>query len=140
MSNEEDARLQERGVTVPSMVDTVAAVQRGEEYSCPALRAGRCSVYADRPTICRLWGATTSMPCPHGCTPPNALSRQESHELLTLAGQAGGGMAPRFFASQSPVSPAGAGAGAELAAGGDLAASGRRRPSRLRRALGRRRD
>jgi len=41
--------------------------------TCPALTrtfgAGRCSVHTIRPTICRLWGATASMPCPHGCVP-----------------------------------------------------------------------
>lgn len=93
MSNDEYARLQERGVTIPSMMDAVAAIERGEEYWCPALEGGRCRVYEDRPTICRLWGATTSMRCPHGCTPPDALSQRESFELLTLAGRAGGGMA-----------------------------------------------
>ncbi len=97
MSNEEDARLQGLGVRIPSMVDGVAAIERGEDYYCPALRGGRCSVYNDRPTICRLWGSTTSMPCSHGCTPQNALSQQESYELLNLAGRAGGGMAARFF-------------------------------------------
>ncbi|MDQ6837734.1 MAG: YkgJ family cysteine cluster protein [Actinomycetota bacterium] len=97
MSNDEDHRLQELGVTIPSMVDGVAAIERGEEYYCPALQDGRCRVYEDRPTICRLWGATTSMPCPHGCTPQDALSQPESFELLTLAGRAGGGMTSRFF-------------------------------------------
>ena len=99
MSNEEDGRLQELGVMVPSMVDGVASIESGEEYWCPALREGRCTVYDARPAICRLWGATISMPCPHGCTPDNALSKQESDELLALAGRAGGGMAPRFFHS-----------------------------------------
>ncbi|MHB1534455.1 MAG: YkgJ family cysteine cluster protein [Acidimicrobiales bacterium] len=92
MSNDEYGRLQERGVTIPPMLDAVAAIERGEEYWCPALDGGRCSVYDDRPTICRLWGATESMPCPHGCTPQNALSQQESFELLALAARAGGGM------------------------------------------------
>jgi hypothetical protein len=101
MSRYEDRRLQELGVTIPSMVDGVASIQSGEDYQCPALQAGRCSVYEDRPTICRLWGATTSMPCPHGCTPENALSQDDSFALLRLAGEAGGGMASRFFNSQS---------------------------------------
>ncbi|WP_328291404.1 hypothetical protein OG218_01325 [Kineococcus sp. NBC_00420] len=26
-------------------------------------------MHAIRPTICQLWGATASMPCPHGCAP-----------------------------------------------------------------------
>jgi hypothetical protein len=97
MSKYEDRRLQERGVTIPSMVEAVAEIQNGAEYYCPALQDGRCLVYEDRPTICRLWGATASMPCPHGCTPAEALSQQESFDLLTLAGRAGGGMASRFF-------------------------------------------
>lgn len=97
MSVEEDDRLRRLGVEVPSMVATVAAIERGEDYYCPALVDGRCRVHDDRPTICRLWGATRSMPCPHGCTPAEALSQEESYELLQLAGRAGGGMAPRFF-------------------------------------------
>ena len=97
MSNEEDQRLRALGITIPSMADGVAAIERGEDYWCPALRDGRCTVYEDRPTICRLWGATTSMPCSHGCTPENALSQGDSFELLALAGRAGGGMATRFF-------------------------------------------
>ena len=103
MSIEEDARLRARGVEIPSMVDTVAAIERGEDYYCPALRNGRCSVYDERPTICRLWGATQSMPCPHGCTPPDALTQQESYALLVRAGEAGGGMAIRFFGQEPPA-------------------------------------
>jgi len=101
MSNAEDARLRELGVTIPSMVATAAAMANGEEYFCPALVDGRCSVYEDRPTICRLWGATESMPCPHGCRPDVPLTQEESHELLRLAARAGGGMAERFFAPAS---------------------------------------
>jgi Fe-S-cluster containining protein len=97
MSAEEDRRLVERGVAIPSMVDAVAAVERGDDYYCPALVDGRCTVYEDRPTICRLWGATQSMPCPYGCTPADALTQEESHELLRQAGEAGGGMADRYF-------------------------------------------
>jgi hypothetical protein len=102
MSREEDERLQGRGVVVPSMVDTVAAVDAGAEYWCPALQDGRCTVHDVRPTICRLWGATRSMPCPHGCTPDDALTQQRSQELLRLAGDAGGGMATRFFEHHDP--------------------------------------
>jgi len=39
-------------------------------FRCKALTQDqKCSVYADRPMICRLWGADESLPCPHGCTP-----------------------------------------------------------------------
>ena len=103
MTVEEDARLQGLGVHIPPMLETVAAIERGEEYYCPALSDGRCSVYEDRPTICRLWGATESMPCPHGCTPAHPLTERDSHELLRQAGEAGGGMAPRFFSPPGPT-------------------------------------
>src|SRR5579875_849678 len=82
MSVEEDARLRARGVVIPPMLEAVAAIDRGEDYYCPALQDRRCTVYEDRPAICRLWGATESMPCPHGCTPADPLTQQQSHELL----------------------------------------------------------
>lgn len=100
MSNEEDSRIRRRGFDIPSMADALEALGRGEDYYCPALVDGACAVYEDRPTICRLWGATQSMPCPHGCTPEGALTREESHELLRLSAAAGGGMAAGFVAEQ----------------------------------------
>ena len=36
---------------------------------CTQLANGRCSIYDQRPTVCRLWGDVPEMPCPHGCTP-----------------------------------------------------------------------
>jgi hypothetical protein len=96
MSKAEDARLRALGVVVPPLPEALAAVERGDDYYCPALHEGRCRVYDDRPTICRLWGATESMPCPHGCTPEDALSQPESHELLVLAASVGGGMVDDF--------------------------------------------
>ncbi len=35
--------------------------------TCTLLVDGRCSKYADRPLICRLFGVVPEMPCPHGC-------------------------------------------------------------------------
>jgi Putative zinc- or iron-chelating domain len=96
MSRHEEAKLLARGVKIPPMAEAMAALERGEDYYCPALRAGRCSVYDDRPTICRLWGATESMPCPHGCTPDNRLTQAESHRILRLAAEVGGGMVDDF--------------------------------------------
>lgn len=39
------------------------------ELSCPHLGAQGCEVYAERPLICRLFGTTPSLPCPHGRGP-----------------------------------------------------------------------
>lgn len=35
---------------------------------------GQCAVYADRPMVCRLWGLTPEMACPHGCEPARWLT------------------------------------------------------------------
>lgn len=113
MSVEEDRRVRERGFDIPALLDGVAALERGEEFYCPALVGGRCAVYDVRPAVCRLWGATESMPCPHGCTPADALTRHESHHLLRLTAEAGGGMADPAL-QVGPVDPGPEpGAGAE---------------------------
>ncbi len=101
MSRQEEARLLAHGVEIPSMAEAMAALERGEDYYCPALIDGRCSVYDDRPTICRLWGATESMRCPYGCTPDDALTQEESYQLLRLAAEVGGGMIDSFTATDS---------------------------------------
>lgn len=52
---------------------------------CPMLRRGRCTVYKLRPLICRLYGATRNMVCPHGCLPDRWLEVSEWEALLRLA-------------------------------------------------------
>lgn len=38
--------------------------------ACVALDGnGRCTVYKDRPFMCRIWGAVSFMACAHGCVP-----------------------------------------------------------------------
>jgi hypothetical protein len=50
---------------------------------CPALTPFRhCSIYDDRPLMCRLWGVVESMPCPHGCVPDRMLTDREARDLL----------------------------------------------------------
>lgn len=36
---------------------------------CPHLGEAGCEVYAERPLICRLFGTTAGLPCPHGRRP-----------------------------------------------------------------------
>lgn len=44
--------------------------QGGQGYTCPALTKDlRCGVYEIRPFVCRVWGASESLPCPWGCLP-----------------------------------------------------------------------
>jgi hypothetical protein len=60
------------------------------DLTCTMLtNVGRCSVYGDRPMICRLWGATEEMPCPFGCRPARMLTRDESRELLARSVEVG---------------------------------------------------
>lgn len=53
--------------------------------TCCYLKDGACSVYARRPTVCRLWGTIQDVPhmrCPHGCVPDRWLTNQEAGEIL----------------------------------------------------------
>lgn len=53
-----------------------------DELTCPMLSpTGRCMVYSVRPLICRLWGATPKLACPHGCQPERWLSDSEAKDL-----------------------------------------------------------
>jgi hypothetical protein len=49
---------------------------------CPLLRQGRCTQYALRPLLCRLYGVATGMPCRYGCTPDRWVSDTEAEALL----------------------------------------------------------
>lgn len=60
-----------------------------EDMTCPLLDGERCTVYDVRPTICRLWGAVESMPCPWGCKPSRMLPHLEGFRFLTMAERAG---------------------------------------------------
>lgn len=52
--------------------------------TCPLLKNYRCSVYEDRPTICRLWGMVNHslMSCPFGCRPSRRLTDQEARFII----------------------------------------------------------
>lgn len=71
MSRAEEAILARRGVTVGFDPETL---------TCDQLKFGRCSVYEDRPMVCRLWGAIPDMPCPFGCEP--TLTSAEGRALM----------------------------------------------------------
>lgn len=45
--------------------------------------AGRCAIYANRPLVCRLYGAVRAMRCPHGCKPSRGfLDEVKARDLL----------------------------------------------------------
>jgi hypothetical protein len=69
---------------------------------CDLLDAeGRCTGYAARPTICRLWAAAEGMACPWGCKPAGGrlMPREAALELLgavlALTGEDGSEVALR---------------------------------------------
>ncbi len=50
---------------------------------CPMLGMfGQCTVYDDRPLICRLWGVVPSMQCNFGCVPEGGLLSERAGHLL----------------------------------------------------------
>lgn len=85
----ERERIQERHrvtLPVPKLRSIVAELLRGGDApTCPALDAdNRCSVYADRPMVCRLWGAVEDLRCPYGCQPAGGyLTRAQAHEMMS---------------------------------------------------------
>lgn len=86
---QEQQRIRVRhGMTLPRRGEFVTADRHGR---CPALVDQRCSIYEDRPFICRAWGATETLPCPHGCVPARGRltvedERRLSGQVLRLAG------------------------------------------------------
>ncbi len=49
---------------------------------CPKLTETGCSVYENRPLICRLFASSELMPCPYGYGPDKPLSEAETKEIL----------------------------------------------------------
>src|SRR5215469_7714608 len=82
----ERRRLKVRhGLHLHGMDEDLVRALLTDGVMCPALKEGRCTVYEDRPLICRLWGATESLPCPHGCRPEKMLTNDEASALIRLA-------------------------------------------------------
>ena len=51
----------------------------------------RCTVYAVRPMICRLWGVAKDMSCPWGCEPTSApVEPADVRRLINLSAVIGG--------------------------------------------------
>jgi hypothetical protein len=69
--------------TAPPGAPTLIDGQQTADH-CPALSpSGRCTVYPDRPLVCRLYGATEGLPCPFGCVPAEGLlTRGQATRLL----------------------------------------------------------
>ena len=54
-----------------------------ETLKCPLLSPfGACTIYDNRPAICRLYGAVKRLACPYGCEPERWLTDAEAREVL----------------------------------------------------------
>lgn len=49
---------------------------------CNYLKDERCSVYDDRPSVCRLFGVVDVMKCPHGCEVERVLAEPEARKIM----------------------------------------------------------
>lgn len=94
MSEGEHAVLRQRIPSFPRVNEMISDLtEQREGYHCPALTFGRCIVYEDRPTICRLYGAVDHqlLRCPHGCEPDEGLlTHARASEIMDEARSVGG--------------------------------------------------
>ncbi len=51
--------------------------------TCSMLKKNKdCAIYFKRPTICRIYGLTKDLKCPHGCIPSRWLDKNEVDDIL----------------------------------------------------------
>lgn len=93
MSPWEHRQTAEAGVVIPPGRFIRDAEGRPHGTVCPALNEVtlRCEVYEARPMICRIWGLTEGLRCPHGCEPEGGFEEDMDTILaLNFAGYYGG--------------------------------------------------
>lgn len=54
----------------------------GPDWKCSLLKEGRCSIYNERPYVCRMYGAVEAMRCPHGCEPVRMVPDHAADTLM----------------------------------------------------------
>lgn len=82
----ERALVADAGVELPPGVPHALHLQliaTGVHLRCPALSAiGTCTVYGDRPLLCRSFGAIRSGACEHGCSAERWLSVEDLGQVM----------------------------------------------------------
>lgn len=54
-----------------------------EDLVCSKLSAtGTCSMYSDRPLVCRMYGAVPALQCPYGCKPERPLDPEVEKGIM----------------------------------------------------------
>jgi hypothetical protein len=95
-----EVRIMERVSGKPHALDI-------DTFSCAYLHEGRCTIYSDRPLVCRLWGAAENLICPFGCKPDRYLTEAEVVDLMRRMSYLSGDMVrPDFFKDGRPATSA----------------------------------
>lgn len=68
----------------------LAEMKQGRVVGCRFLGEQGCTVYENRPLVCRMFGAVDNprMKCPKGCGPKKPLSAEKEAEILLFMQQA----------------------------------------------------
>jgi hypothetical protein len=74
--NEEEARR--LNLSCSGITQTVSQ----HNLTCTYSKNGKCTVYQNRPFICRIFGVTKSLKCPNNGKPERILSSREERKLL----------------------------------------------------------
>lgn len=88
----EARRLQLAGHLKPRTLPMAATSQDGaaDERCIYLSPTNRCTVYAARPLICRVWGVVSSLSCPFGCVPSEWLDELKFLRLAQAIERLGG--------------------------------------------------
>lgn len=63
--------------------DKVEDKRVAKNIDCPYSTEEKCDIYKDRPFMCRIFGASTDLLCPHNCRPLNLLTEEKTRELTS---------------------------------------------------------
>ncbi|MBU0623054.1 MAG: YkgJ family cysteine cluster protein [Gammaproteobacteria bacterium] len=79
------------GRSLQQVRDQIQKDVSNNDYRCPFLnrKTNQCSVYAVRPAICRIFGTTGELRCPHGYAPERMLSEESSRAILAQVKELG---------------------------------------------------
>jgi Fe-S-cluster containining protein len=95
-----EIRIMERVSGKPHALDC-------DTFRCAYLQEGRCSIYKNRPLVCRIWGAAENLICPFGCKPDRYLTKFEALDLMSQAIELAGEVRrPDFFKDGRPATSA----------------------------------
>ena len=79
MSETEKKQLMKKGIDIPGFKTHPIF----GKHTCTKISDdGKCSIYKDRPAVCRLWGVVLEMPFPHNCTAEKILTKDEGFSIL----------------------------------------------------------